>query len=99
MIAITITNNTTTTISTNIKTDAKSLIVVVFGVLFIHTMVVFFGVGINSALHSVSVTRFPSFRTQTLDNPSVDSVKQWIPEQPRPWRTSCERESCHGDRV
>ena len=31
--------------------------------------------------------------------PVSDSVKQWIPEQPSPWRKSCKRESCYGDRV
>ena len=36
-------------------------------------------------IHPVSVTRFPSFRTQTLENLSVDSVK-WVPGQPSPWR-------------
>ena len=30
----------------------------------------------------------PSFRTQPLENLSVDSVKKWIPEQPSPWRKS-----------
>ena len=39
-------------------------------------------------IHPVSVTRFPSFRTQPLENLSVDSVNKWIPEQPSPWRKS-----------
>ena len=39
-------------------------------------------------LHPVSITRFPSFRTQALESLSVDSVSKWIPEQPRPWRKS-----------
>ena len=26
-------------------------------------------------------------------------MNKWVPEQPRPWRKSCERESCYGDRV
>ena len=26
-------------------------------------------------------------------------MKKWVPEQPRPWRKSCERESRYGDRV
>ena len=46
------------------------------------------------AVHPVSITRFPSFRTQPLENLSVDSVNKWIPEQPSPWR-----KSCYGDRV
>ena len=49
--------------------------------------------------HPVSVTRFPSFRTQTLENLSHYLWNKWVPEQPRPWRKSCERESCDGDRV
>ena len=52
-----------------------------------------------SDVHPVSITRFPSFRTQTLESLSVDSVTKWIPEQPRPWRKYCERESYYGDRV
>ena len=39
-------------------------------------------------VHTVSITRFPSFRTQPLESLSVDSVNKWIPEQPRPWRKS-----------
>ena len=53
----------------------------------------------RNPVHPVSITRFPSFRTQTLENLSVDSVNKWIPEQPRPWRKSCERESCYADRA
>ena len=26
-------------------------------------------------------------------------MNKWVPEQPSPWRKSCKRESCHGDRV
>ena len=26
-------------------------------------------------------------------------MKKWVPEQPRPWRKSCDGESCDGDRV
>ena len=50
-------------------------------------------------LHPVSVTRFPSFRTQTLENLSRYLWNKWVPEQPRPWRKSCDGESCDGDRV
>ena len=50
-------------------------------------------------LHPVSVTRFPSFRTQTLENLSHYLLQKTMSEQPRPWRKSCERESCYGDRV
>ena len=39
-------------------------------------------------IRPVSITRLPSFRTQPLENISVDSVKTWIPEQPSPWRKS-----------
>ena len=51
------------------------------------------------SLHPVSITRFPSFRTQTLENLSHYLWTKTISEQPRPWRKSCERESCYGDRV
>ena len=27
------------------------------------------------------------------------TYKKWVPEQPRPWRKSCDGESCNGDRV
>ena len=47
----------------------------------------------------VSMTRFPSFRTQTLESLSRYLRNKWVPEQPRPWRKSCERESCYGDWV
>ena len=60
-------------------------------------MIIMFNVVV--LLHPVSITRFPSFRTQTLESLSVDSVNKQVPEQPRPWRKSCERESCCGDRV
>ena len=39
-------------------------------------------------LHPVSLRRFPSFRTQPLENLSVDSVTKYISEQPSPWRKS-----------
>ena len=52
-----------------------------------------------AGLHPVSVTRFPSFRTQTLENLSRYLWSKWVPEQPRPWRKSCDGESCDGDRV
>ena len=52
-----------------------------------------------STLHPVSVTRFPSFRTQTLEDLSRYLWNKWVPEQPRPWRKSCDGESCDGDRV
>ena len=42
----------------------------------------------SSLLHPVSITRFPSFRTQPLESLSVDSANKWIPEQPSPWRKS-----------
>ena len=42
----------------------------------------------SAQVHMVSITRFPSFRTQPLENLSVDSVKKWIPVQPSPWRKS-----------
>ena len=50
-------------------------------------------------VHPVSITRFPSFRTQTLENLSRYLWTKRVPEQPRPWRKSCERESCNGDWV
>ena len=57
------------------------------------------GVARAVAIHPVSVTRFPSFRTQTLENLSRYLWNKWVPEQPRPWRKSCEGESCCGDQV
>ena len=53
----------------------------------------------QAGMHPVSITRFPSFRTQTLGNLTPLPMNKWVPEQPRPWRKSCERESCYGDRV
>ena len=50
-------------------------------------------------MHPVSVRRFPSFRTQPLENLSHYLWKKTISEQPSPWRKSWERESCNGDRV
>ena len=52
-----------------------------------------------SLLHPVSVRRFPSFRTQPLENITPLPMNKWIPEQPSPWRKSSKRESCYGDRV
>ena len=54
---------------------------------------------IQTDIHPVSITRFPCFRTQTLENLSHYLITTTISEQPRPWRKSCERESCYGDRV
>ena len=47
----------------------------------------------------VSVRRFPSFRTQPLENLTPLPTNKWAPEQPSPWRKSSKRESCYGDRV
>ena len=52
----------------------------------------------QTSCHSVSVRRFPSFRTQPLENLTPLPMKQWTPEQPSPWRKSSKRESCDGDR-
>ena len=52
----------------------------------------------HRVVHPVSVRRFPSFRTQPLENLTPLPMNKWVPEQPRPWRKSSERES-HGDRV
>ena len=49
-------------------------------------------------IHPVSVRRFPSFRTQPLEDFSVDSVNKSL-EQPSPWRKSSKRKSCYGGRV
>ena len=49
-----------------------------------------------ACIHPVSITRFPSLRTQPLENLSVDSVTKWTPEQPSPWRNSWERKSWEG---
>ena len=43
--------------------------------------------------------RFPSFRTQPLENLTPLPTNKWVPEQPSPWRKSSKRESCYGDRV
>ena len=37
-------------------------------------------------LHPVSVRRFPSFRTQPLENVKPLPMSKWVPEQPSPWR-------------
>ena len=37
-------------------------------------------------LHPVSVRRFPSFRTQPLENLTPLHMNKWISEQPSPWR-------------
>ena len=52
----------------------------------------------SQELHPVSVRRFPSFRTQPLENLTPLSMNKWVPEQPSPWRKSSKRESCFGDR-
>ena len=41
-------------------------------------------VGRSFVVHPVSITRFPSFRTQTLENLSVDSVKDGFLSNPDP---------------
>ena len=53
----------------------------------------------HNKLHPVSLRRFPSFRTQPLENLTPPSMNKWVPEQPSHWRTSSKRESCYGDRV
>ena len=50
-------------------------------------------------IHPVSVRRFPSFRTQPLENLTPLPMNKSVPEQPSPWRKSSKRESCYGDRV
>ena len=52
----------------------------------------------NKQIHPVSITRFPSFRTQPLESLSVDSVKNGFLSNPAPGE-NLERESCYGDRV
>ena len=49
--------------------------------------------------YPVSLRRFPSFRTQPLENLTPLSMNKWVPEQHSPWRKSSKRESCYGDRV
>ena len=39
-------------------------------------------------VHPVSVTRFPSFRTQPLESLTPLPMNKWVPEQPSPWRKS-----------
>ena len=53
----------------------------------------------SHVVHLVSVRRFPSFRTQPLENLSQYLWKKRISEQPSPWRKSSKRKSCYGDRV
>ena len=50
-------------------------------------------------LHPVSVRRFPSFQTQPPGKSYAATYEKKVPEQPSPWRKSCKRESCYGDRV
>ena len=50
-------------------------------------------------INPVSVRRFPSFRTQPLENLTLLPMKTWISEQPSPWRKYHKRKSCYGDRV
>ena len=50
-------------------------------------------------VHPVSVRRFPSFRTQPLENITPLPMNKWVPEQPSPWRKYSKRESCYGDQV
>ena len=50
-------------------------------------------------IHPVSIRRFPSFRTQPLENITPLPMNKWISEQPSPWRKSSKRKSCYGDRV
>ena len=42
----------------------------------------------NDYIHQVSVTRFPSFRTQPLENLSVDSVNNGFLSNPAPGEKS-----------
>ena len=39
-------------------------------------------------VHPVSFRRFPSFRTQTLENLTPLPMNKWVPAQPSPWRKS-----------
>ena len=50
-------------------------------------------------VHPFSLRRFPSFRTQPLENLTPLSMNKWVSEQPSPWRKSSKRKSCYGDRV
>ena len=50
-------------------------------------------------INPVSVRRFPSFRTQPLENLAPLPMNKWSSEQPSPQRKSSKRESCYGDRV
>ena len=50
-------------------------------------------------IHPVSVRRFPSFRTQPLENLKPLPMNKWISEQPSPWRKYYKWKSCYGDRV
>ena len=50
-------------------------------------------------LHPVSVRRFPSFRTQPLENLTPLPMNKLIFERPSPWRKYSKQKSCYGDRV
>ena len=54
---------------------------------------------VQRCVHLVSLRRFPSFRTQPLENITPLSMNKWLPEQPSPWQRYSKRESCYGDRV
>ena len=51
---------------------------------FIYYFIILSSTLLYSILHPVSITRFPSFRTQTLENISVDSVKHRFLSNPDP---------------
>ena len=53
----------------------------------------------GQGLHPVSLRRFPSFRTQPLENLTPLSMNKWVPEQPSPWRKSSKWDSCYGDQA
>ena len=53
----------------------------------------------SDTVHPVSVTRFPSFRTQPLENLSHYLWNKRLPSNPAPGEKSSKRESCYGDRV
>ena len=76
-----------------------TIITIIVYITIITTMIIMITVVVISAdpicpfpssvhIHPVSITRFPSFRTQPQENLCVDSVNKWIPEQPSPWRKS-----------
>ena len=78
--------------------DCVLLILLLFVLLLVVLLVLFVSTVIIS-LHPVSVRRFPSFRTQPLENLKPLPMNKWISEQPSPWRKSSKRKSCYGDRV